>query len=307
MLVREHFLVQYRILNRWLGESGIRPVIGWPLAAILFVLLSLLLFSRSGSAVWVYLLAGVGTLSLLNRPGRAGFLRSLFLPKEYATVRTMENLVAVLPFVFFLLIQKQPWAAAGLFFVAPVLALIPPGRSWTFVLPTPFGRWPFEFAAGFRQAWLLILISLWLALMGWFSDNSNLVFFAQGMLLLTACGFYLQPESDYYVWIFNRRPAGFLVRKVGTAAVYGFLLTLPVQLILLITRPSDIGLSLALQGIGTIYLTAVILAKYASFPRQISIPWMILLVMCLVFPPLLPVLLPWLWFRAVAKGREVLE
>jgi hypothetical protein len=152
----------------------------------------------------------------------------------------------------------------------------------------------------------VLVTALFLAVMSCVSGNFNLGVFAQLILMLTVLTFYMNPEDVFYVWIFNLGPARFLAAKIRTAAIFSCLLCLPVIAAVGASFPGNALTLLAFQSLGLLYLAAVILAKYASFPGQISLPLFVLLAVSVTFPPLLPALLPFLWIKSVTRLKNIL-
>ena len=102
-------------------------------------------------------------------------------------------------------------------------------------------------------------------------------------------------------------PVRFLGGKLLTAILYSALLSFPPLLVSGMFYPGNLLILLGFFGLGYVYLSALILAKYASFPGQISLPVMILLAFSLTFPPLLGAILPFLWIKSVRHLSPILE
>ncbi len=44
-------------------------------------------------------------------------------------------------------------------------------------------------------------------------DNFNLGIFALVLIFLTIFGYYLKPENEYFIWVYNCTPTKFLIEK----------------------------------------------------------------------------------------------
>jgi hypothetical protein len=101
-------------------------------------------------------------------------------------------------------------------------------------------------------------------------------------------------------------PGRFLISKTNTAFLYSTILTIPAAVVLVIFFPGE---SLVISGfllLGYIYLATVILAKYSSFPNQISLPQFVMLGLSVWFPPLLIAVIPFFYMQSVKRLKEIL-
>lgn len=199
-----------------------------------------------------------------------------------------------------------PLLVAGLYDYALVLV------GFAFVLPwfkqskfalkwsyTPFSYQPFEFTAGIRKTFFLQIVLLGLFAIGVKVNNMNLAFAAIGFNLLSSFLFYVQPEPLPLLRLSNFSPARFLwwKLKIGMlhALIYNSLFT-----VLGFLFYSDYYLELiGILGIGLVYLSVLILAKYAAFPKEISIPQALVFALGFWVPPIM--LLVGVYFYHQAK------
>ncbi len=191
-------------------------------------------------------------------------------------------------------------------FGAAILAFLQFKLATNFTLPTPFYRWPFEFATGFRKTFYLHLFAYFLMLMSVLVDNFNLGIFSLLLVLVVCLTYYSELEADYYVWINAQKPKGFLGHKIKTALIYSSILSLPIIVALCGFYPHYAHIILGFQLLGYSYLTAFILAKYSAFPHQMGLPQSIVLAICFTMPPLLLLVIPIFYRQSTNKLNRIL-
>lgn len=295
------------MLNRHLRGKLINPYVALLLAPILFLAISHEFFEQLDYACYLYsLLAG----SLLVKPAereRNDFLRAVFSLKLFRLIRVSENGLLVLPFAGYLVYQTEWELALALLLVGVAMALFSFQSHHSFSLPTPFGKQPFEFPAGFRRSFFLFPIAYFLGYMSISVDNLNLGVGAMLLIFIVCMSYYAKPEPRYYVWIFNTRPQQFLKDKIVTSLKYGGALSLPMVIALVIFFPEDFDLILLFVLLAGLYLSAVILAKYAAFPKKMDLTQGVLLGLSVWFPPLILAVIPWFYSRSIEKLKDVLQ
>jgi hypothetical protein len=242
----------------------------------------------------------------LSEEKRSQFLQSCFSESNYLKIRLIENNTTVIPFIILLLIKLQFIAALLLTALSSYMALVTIKARATFTLPTPFSKSPFEYIVGFRSAWLIFLAAFFLAVMAIVSDNLNLGIFSIILIYLVSMSFYLHPENEFYVWIYNKTPARFLAGKAVTAIKSSAIFSLPVSFVLILIFREDYLLIILFLILSNIYLVTVILAKYASYPGQITLPYILILALSVWFPPLLLAVIPYYYHRSVKQLKEIL-
>ena len=129
------------------------------------------------------------------------------------------------------------------------------------------------------------------------------------MLLVFAItlGYYAKPENSYYVWSFSLSPKMFLIHKIKIAMLFSSLLALPVALILAIFFPGKIEFMLLFFLVGWAFLVCMIVSKYAAYPDELNLMQAILMSLCIWFPPLLIVLIPYLFFKSQNRLSSLLK
>jgi len=304
--MKYYFQLQIKMLSRQLTALGIHPVLAIIILLPAFTGLSLLLFAKTEYAGYIYVLTALSLLTGLSETRRNDFLRTCFTGKSYRLVRIAENAIVTLPFIIFLL-YKMLFVHAGIALVfSALMAVFTSSKKSDFTLPTPFGRRPFEFTAGFRSTFLLLILAYLLLIISIRADNFNLGIFALILVFLVCFTYYLNPENEFYIWIFSCGPAKFLAGKIATAMLYSGLLSLPVFIGLLIFYPDKALIIAGFQALAFIYLGAVILAKYSSYPSQLNLPQLVLISLSVWFPPALLVVIPFFYVKSFEKLKPIL-
>ena len=301
-----YFLLQFRMLNRHMAEMGVNPLLGYPVVLAVFLGFSLLLFNKLDYAGYLYVLMGLSFVTVLGENRRNQFLQTCFNSIEYHKIRILENMIIILPFAFFLVCEMQIILAVILVLASAGFSFLRTGHRSGLTIPTPFGKKPFEFTVGFRSTYLVLLIAYFLVIMAISAGNFNLGIASLILVFLVCFTYYLNPENEYFVWIFKLPPGKFMAGKIYTSLIYSTILTIPVIISLCLFFPEDILIIAGFQALGYVYLSAVILAKYASFPNPISLPQFIILALTLWFPPLLVAVIPFFYLRSVNRLKGTL-
>ena len=304
--MKHYFWLQRTVIERHLRAWGLAPWLVYTLVPLVFVGGSLLLLERSEYAAYAIAAGGLSPLQLLGGAERNRFLNIQFLPADYCNIRLAENGAITLPFVLLFL-------ATGFWALALVQALVGGamaflnGRSRSsFALPTPFSRYPFEFAIGARQWWPLLLIAAFLLVMGLRADNFELSAFAWFVTVFTAMAFYQRPEPGFYVWVHTMTGKQFLIRKLFIGCGYLFLLGFPFVLCLFLFFSEWWLIVLLGQFIAFLYLSLMITIKYTAYPQEISLPQGFVIGAGIMLPPLLLVIVPYYFSLASRRVGLVL-
>ena len=291
---------------RKLRGFGMNPVIGILLLAATFVGLSAALFAKTEFAPHILALLALILLSKLSERKRNGFLRLSFNDRAYRKLRLIENSSAALPFIAVLCVRQSFVEAIILMILALLMATVSFRSSFQYTVPTPFYRKPFEFTVGFRKTWFLFLLAYFLTFMAISVSNFNLGILALLLVFLTMLTFYSTPENEFYVWSFSDTPRGFLLRKVRTALWYATLSAAPIFVSLAVFFFNKMEMLLLFQVAGYIYLVAMVLGKYAAYPREMSLPQGIVLGVSLMFPPILILVIPMFYMQSVRRLSDIL-
>lgn len=301
-----YFQLQLRILNRRLRELGVAPILGYGLAVLLFVALSLYLFYKTTYAAYFYSVMALSPLAPLSEKERNEFLKAQFSTKIYRQIRALENVLIVLPFALFLLLKVQVLLAALLVLLALLSSGVNNGSRLNFTVPTPFSHFPFEYAQGFRQNWVLYLLAYFITWKAIEVDNFNLGVGSLALLGILGLTHYGKAENEYYVWIYACTSKHFLYKKIGTACGYLSLVCAPLLLVLSCFFADKIWILLGVQVLMDLFLLTLILAKYSAYPDVMSLPQALLLGISLWFPPLLLLVVPMFYRRAVERLNIIL-
>jgi hypothetical protein len=301
-----YFTLQYRRISRQLEAAGIHPVLGLLLFAVGFLGLSKYLFYKTAFAPWIFTLIALSTLLRLGSPDRNDQLRLVFGKLDYYRVRFLENSLAALPFVGFLLFERQFIFAIGLLPVALLLAMVKNQPALNIRLPTPFWKYPFEFIVGFRNTWWMIALSYFLCAQAIHVGNFNLGLFSLALCFLLGMSFYSKPERTYFVWIFAFDGPGFLRHKAITGLICVSILSAPVLIALYMAFPDKALVTTAVQAIGYCYLFSMVVAKYSAFPKEMNVPQGLLYGLSLWFPPMLLLVVPIFYIQSKRRLTSIL-
>lgn len=304
--MHKYFQLQYQRTNRMIESFGLPPVIAYILGALAFVALSFLLFQKTDLAGGVYSAFAVSVLFQFSDAQKNDFLKGIFQTQVYRQIRLIENLLLVIPFVLFLVVQQEYWMAVILFLVSMALSFYQSKSVLNFAIPTPFGKRPYEFIQGFRRFFLVFFFIGFLLLMGVWVDNFNLAVSTIGFLFLISLLFYEKPEPTSMVWMFKSKAGDFLRIKIKEGLLNVSILTLPFLIILLFYYPEKYQIIFLIEFLGYIYLSTMIIAKYVDFPNQMSIVPGLLLGLGFVFPPVLPFLIYFFYRKAKRRLEMVL-
>lgn len=305
--MQEHFQLQYKLFNRHLREFGINPWLAYGLMVLLFIGISELFFQRMTLPEYIYPLISLSFFSILQNAERSEFFKRIYLPQKYQKIRIIEYILLALPFAIFMLYKAAFLSCIGFLAVVLVMSFLPnikmSGRS----LPTPFGRFPFEFTIGFRKsfpAFILAAILLGIALK---VDNFNLGMFSIALVFAIFLSYFSLAEPLTYIRVFACSKSDFLQRKMKTAAFYSIAFALPFAVVLGIFYPAKILFIAALLLLGMLYVWAALLGKYAAYPSALNILQGFALGFSLMFPPLLLLVIPWFYKLSLKNNKILLD
>lgn len=293
--------------NRRFKDSGLEPLIAYIILTIGFFGLSVYLFNKTAFAAYIYLLFALTVIGKLSSTRRTEFLKICFGGTTQKKIRITENLICAVPFLIFLL-YKQQFISAGLLLpLAVILALVNFNSTLNFTIRTPFSKNPFEFTTGFRNTWYLFFTAYALAVVAVVVHNFNLGAFALLLVFAVTLTYYTVPENEFYVWIYKQKPGQFLFGKIKTALLFSSLLALPIALLLAVFFYQNAGWILLCILAGWAFVTAIIVSKYSAYPAELNIPQGIFLALCVWFPPVLLVLIPYLFIKSEKQLSRLLK
>ena len=306
-IMKDYFLLQYKMINRKLKEAGINPVIGYSLGLTGFILISEYVFQNTDFAKYLVLLASFSFLFKLSEKNRADFLLTTFGDSKTKRIRVAENLMISLPFITVLIFKNAFLESALLLALAIILATFSFRTNFNITIPTPFFRYPFEFTVGFRKSFYIFPVAYGLTVIAINVDNLNLGIFAMLLVFLISLSYYTKPENEYYVWVHAETPKNFILNKLKLALRNIFILSFPILLGLLIFYPEEFNVILLFYFLGVVFLWTIILAKYSAYPQEMNLPEGILIALGIFFPPLLIALIPFFYSKSVKKLKVFLN
>lgn len=305
MIVRQYVQLQLKLIQRHLLEFGIRPVWGYILCIAGFIVISFILFERTEYARYVYLALAIGAVQALNAAPRIDFLKNCFSKKDFLMIRGTEIILVSFPFLLFLLYKGEYTYGLLILPVVFLTGTLEGYKKFNFTVPTPFYKYPFEFAVGFRKTYVIVLLAYLLTAIAIGVSNFNLGMFAIITLFFISLTYYTLPEAYYYVWIFSGSEKMFLGHKIKIALLYSLVLSLPVILALVLAFPDRIIYLAGILVFGSLVLIASILGKYSVYPAEINIPQGLGIAFCILFPPALLAVLPLFYLRSIKQLKPL--
>lgn len=305
--MKEYFQLQIRMINRMFKEMGISPAFAYLIFFVGFSGISLFLFYKTSLAPYFYLLI-FSSLSLkLSETKRTEFLKFTYKDNFYKRIRLLENLLLALPFFVFLLYKLEFLVALCLLVVAGLTSLIQIKSLGNFTTPTPFSRKPFEFLVGFRKTIFIFPFIYLLTGIAVYIGNFNLGIFSMLLVFVVILNFFSQPEEEYFVWIFNQNPKLFLLCKIRISIQYSTVLMLPSFTVLIVAFYSDFLIIALFLFIAYLFVITVVVAKYSTFPKEMSIMQGFLFVISIFFPPLLLFVIPYFYSLSLKQLNTYLK
>lgn len=295
------------MLNRQLKDFGLHPILGYVALMLAFVTVTEVLYVKTEYGAWLICVMAFSTVLRFSSKSRSEFLSLTFGDWMKKKIRWIENMIICLPFLISMLFHRAFEAAAITLLLASFMALVHFLKSREWVIPTPFSKKPYEFAVGFRNTWFLFPVILVLIGMAVKVDNANLSIFALVLLQLMIITYYLKPEDEFYIWIYSKTPRQFLQSKLMTATQFSFLLSAPFIALIGFLFPGSIHIALIFMAFGLVFLWTVILAKYTAHPREIHLPEMVILGLCLYLPILFLFSIPYFYTKAIQRLSILLK
>ena len=295
------------MLNRQITEWGIEPVIGYLVGIFAFIGISIKLFEKTQFAEYIYIALALSLVIKLNEINRNDFLKLCYSKTEYFKIRIVENLIVSIVFITFLLFQEKYLSSTLLFISASLFSLIDFKNKSSFTLPTPFYKYPFEFAVGFRSYYFIYFFAYFLTFMSISVDNFNLWIFSLILTLLSCLNYYTNSEDEFYVWVFSLTPKEFIRYKLKNIIQYSTILCLPIIISLSLFFYTKIDVIIGFLFLGYLFIFTTMLAKYSVFPEKLNIRFTIVLALTIWLPPLLLLIIPYLYIQSTKKLKEILQ
>ncbi len=312
ILIKGHFMdyyfkLQFLRIQRWMQEQGIPIFLGVLGILLVFIAVSYVLFLKTDYASWIYVAFGLTIIFNYQQASEKRYLQHFFQKSQLIKIRGIENFIIQLPFFLYLILKEFAFYEAAILLIsALLLSFINTDVSRKLKLPTPFKKRPFEFIVGFRITFVLSILAYFLMIKAIQVDNFQLGIFSLAILFFQAMSFYSKPENPYFVWIFKDKPKAFLWHKIRGSLINSTLLSFPLLLILIIFFPMQSGWILGMQCLGYLFVTSMILAKYASYPNPMGVPQALLYGLSLWFPPFLILVMVIFYRRSLQQLNELL-
>lgn len=307
MLIKEYFKLQLKMTNRRLSEFGVPPIIAYTFIFFIFFYLSIELFKRTEHAGLIYTFVGISLLIRLTEENKINFLKLIYSKIDFFKIRLLENLSITFPFLVILIYNKAYLLSVFLFLISCILTFYAFNKKYNFIIKTPFYKYPFEFCIGFRKTFFIFILCYFLTYVAVDVDNYNLAIFSLLLIQFTCLTFYISPENIFYVWIYSLNPKEFIYYKFRIAIFYSTILCLPTILCLLLFFQNEILISLGILVLSYFFIFTGMLAKYTAFPNEISIREGVVLVFLIWFPPILVLIIPYLYFQSIKNLKTILK
>lgn len=302
-----YFHLQYLRLVRMFKDNGIYPWLVVPLSLLLFVALTIKLLNNFAFGEFIYLFIATSIAFPLTNQDRLGFLKSISIQKNYYRIRLIEQAIIILPFIIGLLFYKWLGVAVLLFFIGLYFSFGKFNYNFPYSIPTPFGSRPFEFPAGIRKNMLFVILAYSLVPIGLSVDNFNLALASIPAIGFIVGGFHAAPEPRFYIWIFKLPPKEFLKHKALTILRYTLLLILPPVAVLSFYNLESVLLVSAISLAAISFAVMCMLSKYVSYPQEINLIQGLAMGGGILFPPIMLVIIPWFYFKALKGLQPVLK
>ncbi len=305
--MKEYFLLQFKMLNRRMIDFGLPLLIGYTLFPFAFIIFSNYLFEKTEFANYIFLLIALSFISKFSEPKRNNFLKSIFNKKKYKNLRIVENIIYCIPFTLFLVYKKQFVFSLILNLLIIVFTLLNFSSNINVTIPTPFSKKPFEFTVGFRKTFYVFPIAYFLTYISVSVENLNLGIFSMLLVGMACFSYYSKIENEYFVWNYNLSSKEFLIEKTKTCLIFFSLLSLPIIITLTICFFGEIDILIIFFLLCYAYLTAIVFAKYSSFPNEMNMSQGILIATSFIFPPILFIFIPLFYSQSIKKLNTVLN
>ncbi|WP_299903280.1 hypothetical protein [uncultured Aquimarina sp.] len=305
--MKYYYQLQYKRVHSAFKDFGTEPVIGYPIIVFLFCWMSLSFFDRVLYANYIYIfIATIFAYSLTNA-NHVEFLKQHFSAAEYRKIMILNNLIKVIPFALLLVVKGFFIEAFVLCVIGVLISFLKKGKRQTIIIPTPFGKEPTEFIIGFRKTFWVFPLVYGLTGIAIYKENYNLGIFALILILLVCSGYYTKPDPAYYVWIYDKNPKEFLKHKVMVALKNSLLLVLPILIVLVVFYAKETHFTLLFLLIGWLYLIMYVFMKYAFEYYGLGIFQGIVGALCLLFPPIMIITIPYFYKEALRNLNQSLQ
>ncbi|WP_271784085.1 hypothetical protein [Aquimarina algiphila] len=302
-----YFILLFKRLNRHLKDFGIEPLIAYLIIPGLFYLGSTSFFDKVMYPNYFYMLIGIVTVFIIRYPKHDELIKQHFLLTDFKSIVVINHILLAIPFILFLVFRMYYEEALIVFGMTIFISFIKKPGKFNLTLPTPFFRWPFEFVIGFRKTFWMFLLSYGIAIISINVNNFNLGIFSILSIFFICSMYYSKPDPQFYIWIHDMNPQGFLKHKISIASKYSIVLTFPIFLILSISYIDQMHIALIFSFLGLLYMIMYIVIKYAFLRDGVGMFQGIIGVLCILFPPAMLIVIPYFYFKAQRNLNSLLK
>ena len=305
--MKHYFRLQLTMLNRQFTELRINPIVGIIFSIFAFVGISVIIYSKTEYANYIYLAISLILTQRLSEVNRTTFLKICFIKKDFTKLRLIENITSSIPFFIFFIFKSQLVFAITLLILSSLLSFISLENKSNFTLPTPFKKTPFEFTMGFRKSILILLFAYIIGIISIQVNNFNLGAFSVAVTLLIYISFYSIVENEFYVWVYSAKPKEFVLLKIKSIVLNSILLSIPLMILLAFYFPSKILALSVILGLGLLINILFLLLKYSIYPKKTNIQLLILMLISFYLFPTLLITIPYLYKKSINNLKMILE
>lgn len=282
-------------------EQGVPPWLGILVALVSFVGLSWFVFYKLEIANYVYPVLAIYIVSRLSGKNRNIEMKRMSREGEYRKWRLIENVIAMSPFVLYLLYERAWWEGLACAIGGVLLSFFVIRQLVVRTIPSPFKRLPFEGIVGFRKTFFVFIIFYLILIPAIRVGNFNLALVLLAANYLLQLAYYLSPEKEYFVWIFSLTRKQFLWLKWRNAMFVALALSLPFAIILLGFYPEKWMLILGAIVLAHMWISAAVFVKYGVYPKEMNVAHGLLFAVAIIVFPLLFLFIPLYYKQANAK------
>ena len=304
--MKHYFRLQLTMLNRQFTELRINPIVGIIFSIFAFIGISVILYSKTEYANYIYLAISLLLTQRLSEVNRTTFLKICFIKKDFTKLRLIENITSSIPFFIFFIFKSQLVFAITLLILSSLLSFISLENKSNFTLPTPFKKTPFEFTMGFRKSILVLLFAYLLGIISIRVNNFNLGAFSVAVTLLIYISFYSIVENEFYVWVYSSKPKEFVLLKIKSIVLNSILLSIPLIILLALFFPSKILALCVILALGILINIILVLAKYSVYPQRLNIQLSLLIAMSFLLFPTLLITITYLYKKTINNLKVIL-
>lgn len=286
---------------------GLHPYLSILCIVIFFLVGTAMVFQRIIFPEIIYSGICFFVVLLFSEKRRNNFLKHIFPKERFTKIRIFENVVTSLPFCVGIVIMGNYLYTILPLIISFGLSYYNQGGRLSTVIPTPFGKNPFEFIVGFRK-WVALYLCLFLVFaISLYVGNYKLGLFCLSLTLLLCLDFYSKYEKQYFLWIHNMDSRAFIHEKIRVALKHAVIISLPFYTLLICFYVdcflSTIGVLLVLL----FYIIFIVLFKYSAYPMGPHLKNILILVCSILFPVLMVFLFPYFYNKSIVNVKLYLS